>query len=278
MAVHERDVDRLPLADRLFRRGGGRDAAVERAHVMRVHRLAISLGDLDFVDAAQVDSTVAPRLRPHLGRQAEITELLFRAQVAETGMFALRQAIGKDTVLQGPAVQILLVHEPPGRGQVSGEEGNGCSEGNLREVRLRRKVGDTMSGKRSRRARLAVRFDREGGELQLVPGARRVDFFHRGPRLGLRRQPKLQRLAGERGFADRQHAATAPKQARREAGFLLLHAQPAGMPIRQRQRPAAEEGIVRRASGGEGKRQDGEWHEEREGTGGIHEEWVKAGS
>ena len=64
--IDERDVHRLPLARRLLRRFAGRDAAVDRAHVVRVGLAAVRVSHLHLVNPAQVHAAVAALGQPCL--------------------------------------------------------------------------------------------------------------------------------------------------------------------------------------------------------------------
>src|ERR1022692_2998136 len=67
MAVHKHDVECLPFARRFFRRHQWFDAAVDRAHVVRVGRFAKAVEDLHLVNATQVNATVAVLRHAGLG-------------------------------------------------------------------------------------------------------------------------------------------------------------------------------------------------------------------
>ena len=98
----EGDVERLPFADGLLGGDGRGDAAVERAHVVRVERLAKGLGNLHFIDAAQVDAAVAVFLGADFELEIEVLELGVGAQVAV--VFAFHHAVHEHAILHAPAV------------------------------------------------------------------------------------------------------------------------------------------------------------------------------
>ena len=95
--LDEGDVEGLPFARRFFGSDARRDAAVDRAHVVRVTGFAVGVEHLHFVDATQVDSAVAALGDVDLERELEVFELAIGAQVSiirpgrET---ALRRLVG----------------------------------------------------------------------------------------------------------------------------------------------------------------------------------------
>lgn len=59
VAIGQGDIVVLPFTGGFLGVCGGRDAAVDAAHVVRIQFLAKGVGDLDFINAAEVDAAVS---------------------------------------------------------------------------------------------------------------------------------------------------------------------------------------------------------------------------
>ena len=94
----------------------GRDPAVDAAHVVRVEGPAVGVGDLDLVDAAQVDAAVFVLGNVHFELQVEVLELGHGAEIAVgdvAAVLGLNGLVDEDPVLDGPAVLLVRIDQFP---------------------------------------------------------------------------------------------------------------------------------------------------------------------
>ena len=82
MAIHEGDVQSLPLAGRLLGSLRGSDAAINGPHVVGIEVAAEGVGNLDLVDAAKINAAVAPLGNIGLDGEMEVLKFSFSPQVA----------------------------------------------------------------------------------------------------------------------------------------------------------------------------------------------------
>src|SRR5436309_2705564 len=71
MAIHQRNIERLPFARRLFCGFSWGYPAVNRAHIVGIEFSTISIRNLDFINAPQIDAAVFPRLHPRFESEIE---------------------------------------------------------------------------------------------------------------------------------------------------------------------------------------------------------------
>ena len=282
MAVHERDVHRLPLAGGLLGGRRGLDAAVDGAHVVRVERLAVAVHHLDLVNAAEVDAAVASWRHADLQREVEVLELPVGAQVAVVLVrlaFLLVHIIDQDAVLHAPAADGVRVGQPPAGEVLAVEEADGLAELHLAQVRRRRHRGLTPASEVALSAPLPFSRGVSARELELVALHGGCDRFGPGAldRLAILALALEGMLAGHDelavlhlGRVERHHAAAAPKQAGLELAIDVLNAQPAGTPAGDGQLPSSQERVVSGQRGGAQGRHQTHYRHEHAGGARIH--------
>ena len=148
MAVDECDVVRLPFAGGFFGGNGRRDSAVDAAHAMRVEWLAVGGGDLNFIDAAQVDAAVAALGHHDFECEVKVFEGVFGAQVSVVFVrltFFLHGIIDQRAVDDAPAVGMVGIDQFPLLEIAAVEQGDGVAEGHRRQVGFGREGRDAFS-------------------------------------------------------------------------------------------------------------------------------------
>jgi hypothetical protein len=256
VALDESDIERLPLAGRLLGVDGGFEATVNGAHVVRVKRLAKTVKDLHFVDAAQVDAAVAFLRQARFGVQREVLKLRDGAEIAVILFrfaFFLGLVVGENAVMNAPAVGRVGFDKAPAVQALAVEQRHGVAEFDAAQVGRGRHGRETFAGEFGAVLAVAFGLGHDAEELKRIAVPRHSDGFGQfdfgGSAIGPFAVNTLN--ACEHEFVpvemraiEFEDTAPAPKHLSVDAVAVRLDTEPAGAAAGNGQAPLAEKGII----------------------------------
>ena len=169
VAVAESDIELLPLACGFFGSDGGSDAAIESAHIMGIGRAAIGIGNLDFADAAQVDTAIATLFDFRFECEVEIFELGIGSQIAVIFMgfaFFLFGIADEHSVLSEPTIDGIFIGQAPAINVFAVEELDGIAEFKVFQVRCRGERWNSLGSELRHRDSFAVPLGVDPGHIE----------------------------------------------------------------------------------------------------------------
>src|SRR5882724_11460793 len=114
--IHKGEVEALPLAGGFAGIARGLNAAINRANIVSIRWLAITVGDLCLINTARINSAIAMFRAADFQPEVEVFKFLIGAQIAEVFMrFALflSRVVGEKTLLGTPAIDRVGIGQAP---------------------------------------------------------------------------------------------------------------------------------------------------------------------